>query len=171
MSDHGLYDEDVYAWSEQQAAALRRLSARRDLPNELDLTHIAEEIEDVGASQLRAVRSLIRLILAHAIKCWADPEAPNARHWGLEIGNWHDDLVDEMTPAMRSKIDITALWRRAVRQADRDLADQDREDARARMRQFLTDAASPVALDDLCDEVATVKVLVGHIEAGITQAG
>jgi hypothetical protein len=33
------------------------------------MTHIAEEIEDLGASQLRAVRSLIRLILPHATKC------------------------------------------------------------------------------------------------------
>ncbi|MBV9250426.1 MAG: DUF29 family protein [Acetobacteraceae bacterium] len=75
MGGTSLYDDDVYAWSEQQAAALRKLVTRRDLPNELDLAHVAEEIEDVGVSQLHAVRSLIRLILIHAIKCWADPLA------------------------------------------------------------------------------------------------
>jgi hypothetical protein len=59
MGEASLYEEDVYAWSEQQAAVLRRLARRRDRPNELDLAHIAEEIEDVGASQLRAAKSLI----------------------------------------------------------------------------------------------------------------
>ena len=31
-----LYETDILAWSEQQAGALRELSARRDLPNALD---------------------------------------------------------------------------------------------------------------------------------------
>jgi len=50
-----LYDEDFYAWTQHQAALLRRLSPAG---NELDLEHIAEEIEDLGRSDLRAARSL-----------------------------------------------------------------------------------------------------------------
>ena len=56
-----LYDTDIYAWSQQQAAVLRDLASRPDLPNELDLQHVAEEIEDVGISELNAVRSFLRL--------------------------------------------------------------------------------------------------------------
>jgi hypothetical protein len=54
------YDTDILAWSEQQASVLRGLRSRGDLPNELDLEHVAEEIEDVGRSELNAAQSLIR---------------------------------------------------------------------------------------------------------------
>ena len=54
MGDRTLYDEDILVWSEQQAAALRSLATRHDLPNELDLANVVEEIEDVGRSDLHA---------------------------------------------------------------------------------------------------------------------
>jgi hypothetical protein len=165
MGDSTLYDEDVYAWSEQQAAALRRLAARRDLPNDLDLTHVAEEIEDVGVSQLHAVRSLIRQMLVHAIKCWADPDAPSVRHWVAEIGNWHDSLLDRLTNAMRAKIDMQVLWRRAVQQADLDLAAQDRDAARERLSAGLREVIGPITLDDLAGQTLAVEYLTSRIEA------
>jgi hypothetical protein len=59
MADSSLYDEDILIWSEQQAAALRSLANRRDLPNELDLANVIEEIEDVGRSEFHTVESLI----------------------------------------------------------------------------------------------------------------
>ena len=57
MGDRSLYDEDILVWSEQQAAALRSLASRRDLPNELDLANVIEEIEDVGRSEFHTVES------------------------------------------------------------------------------------------------------------------
>ncbi len=58
MGDSSLYDEDILIWSDQQAAALRSLAARRDLPNELDLANVIEEIEDVGRREINAATSL-----------------------------------------------------------------------------------------------------------------
>jgi hypothetical protein len=171
MGETSLYDEDVFAWSQQQTAALRRLAARRNLPNDLDIAHIAEEIEDVGVSQLHAVRSLIRLILAHAIKCWADPNAASVRHWAAEIGNWHDSLVDRLTPAMRTKIDMAVLWRRAKRQAELDLAAQDRDEARKRVADGLEETRCAISLDDVTGEMVTVEDMVAHIEAGAVRPG
>ena len=54
MSD--LYDTDFLLWSERQADLLRRRAAG-ELVNdaEFDWLNVAEEIEDVGRSQLRAV--------------------------------------------------------------------------------------------------------------------
>ena len=49
-----LYEEDFYAWTQWQADLLRRLP---DISNELDVEHIAEEIEDLGRSDLRAAQS------------------------------------------------------------------------------------------------------------------
>jgi hypothetical protein len=54
-----LYDEDFYAWSREQAAALRRLSAER-WNGPLDLEHLAEEVEDLGDERRNAVRSQLR---------------------------------------------------------------------------------------------------------------
>jgi Domain of unknown function DUF29 len=49
VTSETLYDEDFYAWTQQQAALLRRLPPAG---NELDLEHIAEEIEDLGRGSL-----------------------------------------------------------------------------------------------------------------------
>jgi len=69
MDRRSLYDDDIYAWTQQQAEVLRRLAeTRRDLPNELDLENVAEEIEDVGKSELHRVESFVRLILLHLVK-------------------------------------------------------------------------------------------------------
>jgi hypothetical protein len=46
MSDD-LYERGVLAWSESQAALLRRL-AQGERVNEVDWAHVVEEIEDVG---------------------------------------------------------------------------------------------------------------------------
>ena len=68
MDGRPLYDEDYYAWLQQQAAALRRLAQdRRDLPNDLDVAQIAEAIEDVGKSELRATEGFSRNILIHVL--------------------------------------------------------------------------------------------------------
>src|SRR5829696_3407565 len=86
MDRRSLYDEDVYAWAKQQADALRRLARTgRDLPNELDLENVAEEIEDVGKSELSKVESCIRLILIHLLKLASAPQARSERKWRNQI--------------------------------------------------------------------------------------
>ena len=51
MSD---YDTDFYAWTQQQAAALRQKAFAA-----LDLEHLAEEIESMGKRDRRAVESTL----------------------------------------------------------------------------------------------------------------
>ena len=60
-----LYDADFYAWTQQQAELLRRLPT---VGNELDPQRIAEEIEDLGRSELRAAQSLCEHIIEHFLK-------------------------------------------------------------------------------------------------------
>ena len=57
------YDADVVAWSSEQAALLRagRFS-------ELDIEHLADEIEDVGRSEERELGSRMAVLLAHLLK-------------------------------------------------------------------------------------------------------
>lgn len=58
-----LYDADILLWSEQQAELLRRRAA-----NALDWDNLAEEIQDVGLSELHAVESLLVQALIHMLK-------------------------------------------------------------------------------------------------------
>lgn len=166
MADGDLYQSDIFAWSEQQTGALRELAARRDLPNALDIAHVVEEIEDVGQSELNAVRSSLRLILGHAIKCCVDHEAPSVRHWLAEIGNWQNELADRLTSAMRNRIDLDALWKRAIRQAELDLAEQDRASADLKARLAAQSVACPVGLDDILTDPAEPEALVARLADG-----
>lgn len=109
MDAPSLYDTDILEWSEQQAAALRALAARPDLPNALDLANVIEEIEALGRSQFKAATSPIRLILLHVLKLAFAPDSPAAAHWHTEIATWHNDVLDELTPSMHQRVDMDAL--------------------------------------------------------------
>jgi Domain of unknown function DUF29 len=81
-----LYENDFYAWTRDQAKALRRLAATR--PNvEIDFEHLIEEVADLGVSQRDAVRSQVRRIIEHCLKLEHSP-APAPR-----IG-WHETIID-----------------------------------------------------------------------------
>jgi hypothetical protein len=62
-----LYDRDILAWSEHQSALLRRV-ARGERLNDVDWDHVVEAIQDVGLSELNAVRSCLRQMLVHLLK-------------------------------------------------------------------------------------------------------
>ena len=89
------YDDDFFAWTQHQAKLLRTLARlRAELPAELDLDHVAEEIESLGSAELNAVKSLIRQVLVHLIKAASDPEADAFAHWRAEATNFSLDLPD-----------------------------------------------------------------------------
>jgi len=111
------YERDILAWAEQQASVLRGLRSRRDLPNELDLEHVAEEIEDVGRAEFNAAQSLIRQILIHIIKAASVPDVDLVMHWHGEAAGFHSDLLDRISPSMINRLDAQKLWQRARKDA------------------------------------------------------
>lgn len=113
MSD---YDADILMWSERQGDLLRRRAAG-ELVNdaELDWPNIAEEIESVGRSQLSAVQSLLRQALIQMLKAEAWPLSRDVPHWRAEARRFRDDAAEAFTPAMRQRIDLAALYARALR--------------------------------------------------------
>jgi hypothetical protein len=90
------------------------------------------------------------------------------RHWAAEVGNWRNDLLQHVTPSMRARIDLDLLWNRALRQADLDLAERGRPDARERIRQNLDHDRCPISLDDLCKEAAEFSHLVMRVGEAAT---
>lgn len=117
MNHPSLYDTDFLTWAEEQAAALRALAGRCDLPNALDLENVVEEIEALGRNELKAATNPIRLILEHLLKIAFDPEPDAERHWRGEIMSWHADVLEELLPSMHRKIEMDGLWRYAMRRA------------------------------------------------------
>ncbi|MEA2727272.1 MAG: hypothetical protein QOF70_1747 [Acetobacteraceae bacterium] len=112
-----LYDRDVLAWSEHQATLLRR-AARGQRVNDIDWTHVIEEIEDVGLSELNAVHSYLRQILVHLLKLHRWSTLGAARHWRSEIVAFQTDAQRRFAPSMRQRIDLEAIYARAVLQIE-----------------------------------------------------
>jgi len=112
-----LYDRDVLAWSEHQAGLLRRL-ARGERVNEVDWEHVVEEIEDVGRSELNAVRSYLRQMLVHLLKLSGWPDSPSANHWRGELVGFQKDALQRFGPSMRQRIDLARLYADALEQLD-----------------------------------------------------
>lgn len=113
------YDEDYYAWTQRQAKLLRALNGLpTDLPKELDINHLAEEIEDLGRSELRSVTSLIRQVLVHLMKATSETGARARAHWLAEAATFQADVPGYYTPSMRQLIDLDAIWKKARKLAD-----------------------------------------------------
>jgi hypothetical protein len=118
-----LYEEDFYAWTQQQAGLLRRLPV---ISNELDVEHIAEEIEDLGRSDLRAAQLLCQHIIEHLLKLEYSGLTDPADHWRDEIVEWRVQLEQLLTRSILAKRDLPArcyrMALRLVRRLERDVA-------------------------------------------------
>jgi Domain of unknown function DUF29 len=95
-----LYQRDLYAWSEEQTELLRR---RRFA--ELDLAHVIEEIEDVGGSLYRQVRSRIRTIMEHLLKLEHSGATEPRAGWERTVRRERADLAEDLTPSLRPRIE------------------------------------------------------------------
>jgi Domain of unknown function DUF29 len=141
MSD---YDTDILLWSERQSELLRR-RATGELVNDADLDwpNIAEEIESVGREQLHAVESLLRQAIIHRLKVIAWPQSDAVIGWQDEELHFRQDALDRYTPAMRQRIDLARIYRRALQRVPKQID--------GRPPQTLPDAC-PWTLDDLLSD-------------------
>lgn len=73
MAAKDLYDRDFFQWATVNADLLR---AGRFA--EADIDHIAEEVEDMGKSQRRALESRLEVLLAHLLKWQFQPGGRNS---------------------------------------------------------------------------------------------
>ena len=92
-----LYETDHYAWTQEQAALLRDMAARR-VNSPLDLANLAEEVEDLGKGERDAVRSQVRRIIEHLLKLEFSPAAEPRGDWEDSVIDARDELADKITP-------------------------------------------------------------------------
>jgi hypothetical protein len=130
MSD---YDTDILSWSEHQTELLRRVAAGEPVNEKPDWSNIIEELADVGRSELRSCRSLLRQALRHMLKAEAWPLSRDAPTWRADAIDFRRQARDAFTPSMRQKIDVADLY----------------ADALAAMPETI-DGQPPLPLPDVC---------------------
>jgi Domain of unknown function DUF29 len=115
-----LYDEDFYAWTQQQAQALRT-HFKGD--NRLDVEHLAEEVEDLGRSELHAVESFVENVIEHFLKLDYSGWAEARNHWRAEVDAFRASIERKITPRIRQQVEteLETLYDRARRGAARSL--------------------------------------------------
>ena len=114
------YDHDFYAWTQQQAAALRAATrAGANLP--VDWENVAEEIESLGRSDARALGSRVATIIEHLLKLEFAPAAPPRRGWAEAVVRSRDafETMIADSPSLRRHVPdwVETGHRRAARLA------------------------------------------------------
>jgi hypothetical protein len=101
MSTVSLYEQDFYAWANEQAALLRagKLS-------QADIEHIAEEIESMGKTEKRELVNRLAVLLLHLLK-WQFQPTGRGTSSRLTIEEQRLRLADHMAdnPSLKSKKD------------------------------------------------------------------
>jgi hypothetical protein len=115
-----LYDEDFYAWTQQQAKALRT-HFKGD--NRLDVEHLAEEVEDLGKAELHAVESYVENVIEHFLKLDYSGWVEARNHWRAEVDAFRGSIERKITPRIRQQVEteLDALYERGRRGAARSL--------------------------------------------------
>jgi hypothetical protein len=123
-SPEQLYKQDFYAWTRDQAKALRRLADQR-WNGPLDLLHLAEEVEDLGSEQQWAVESQLERIIEHLLKLEHSPNAEPRRQWMILVNNARGEIGRRLTPTIRNQVEpaLSELYRRSRRNAELSLLD------------------------------------------------
>jgi hypothetical protein len=111
------YETDVIAWANEQAALLRagKLS-------DIDIAHIAEEIEDVGKSEQRELASRMAVLLAHLVK-WQFQPSRRGTSWQRTIKEQRRAIAAHIreTPSLKVSLVnpnwLEGVWADAVAKA------------------------------------------------------
>jgi len=102
--ERSLYRTDYYAWTKQQAAALRALAAAH-VDTTLDLQNLAEEVESLGRSDFATIRSQLRRIIEHLLKLEHSPAADPRFGWRESVVEARDVFADVITATLRREVE------------------------------------------------------------------
>ena len=109
-----LYDEDFVLWTQETARLLRagRFGA-------VDVEHVAEEIEDMGKRDRRALGSRLTVLIHHLLK-WKYQEPARSRSWRMtmDVQRTKIEKLFRDSPSLRPTVPevIEDVYPDAVRQ-------------------------------------------------------
>jgi hypothetical protein len=98
-----LYDQDFLAWTERQAALLR--AGRLD---QLDLDHLAEELDTMGRSEWSELENRLEVLLLHMLK-WDFQPARRSRSWRSTMREQRNALrrLLRRSPGLKRNLETT----------------------------------------------------------------
>jgi hypothetical protein len=100
MPKEQLYEADFFAWTQLQAKELRRFARTR--PNvDLDVRHIAEEIDDLGKERRDSLRSWTVRIIEHLLLLGHSSAQQPRRGWIDEVVNFRGEIERRLTPTLQ----------------------------------------------------------------------
>ncbi len=140
MRARELYDEDFFEWTRCNAALLR--AGRLE---EVDIAHVAEEIEDMGKRDQRELGSRLRVLLIHLLKWRAQP--------GRRSASWRATIRTQRAE-IRKLIEQAPSLRRALASELAEIHDLAGEKAAAEtgLSEDQFPKTCPFSLDEILDE-------------------
>jgi hypothetical protein len=100
------YDTDFYQWTQAQAAHLRA----KEWPA-LDIDHLAEEIESLGISDRRALRSYLMRLIQYLLK-WRSQPQHRGESWqqSIDTARLQIELIVEDSHSLRDFLPEAFTW-------------------------------------------------------------
>jgi hypothetical protein len=106
-----LYDQDFFAWTQEQAEALKRRSA-----NALDWENLLGEVEDLGRGERRELRSRLIVLITHVLKWELQPEQ-RSRSLMATIRIQQRELQTLLGESPSLKATLDQIWTKAYEDA------------------------------------------------------
>ncbi len=107
-----LYEQDFYAWTQQQ---VKILGAHRW--EDLDLANLIEEIESLGRQQRQELRNRLSILIAHLLK-WQFQQQKRSRSWLATIRIQRIDIMDllEDNPSLKPYLEeaLERAYKKAI---------------------------------------------------------
>jgi len=97
------YDTDFYAWTLHNAESIRQGRF-----SEIDLEHVAEELESMGRSDKSKLTRRLAILLAHLLK-WQYQPNRRSRSWMLTIKEQRIRITRQLkeSPSLKYELNIT----------------------------------------------------------------
>ena len=101
MSALNLYEDDFYAWTQEQAMLLRSQQLSR-----IDLPNLIEEIESLGKQQRQELRNRLSVLVGHLLKWHYQPQH-RSRSWLATLRIQRLDITEvlEDNPSLKPYIE------------------------------------------------------------------
>lgn len=111
--DYGLYDLDFYAWTQETTRLLKEGRV-----GEIDIHHIAEEIESIGNSERRTIVRLLSDLMMYLLR-WRYQPVLRGNSWKNTIEASRIEIIDffKDSPSLKNEVKtkFEVAYKKAIR--------------------------------------------------------
>jgi len=112
MTTPSLYETDFYGWTQEQARLIRSGTL-----SGLDMENLLEEIEAMGRSEKRGLRSRLAVLLMHLVK-WKHQPEQRSKSWRstIKVQRFAIGKILQENPGLKPSLDaiIAEAWEYAL---------------------------------------------------------